>query len=210
MKNARGEVKRKTRSDKRKDVKPTISVGLRDCIYRLSYITNKPVKDIAETICIKGLESRKVAEYLSDYFRRDYHFLNTIYCGVLERESLQNKYQSGKNVRITIRFTQKAYDDICLLAHALDVTPSKATAILLHASISNSNLLNAIVKRYLHDHIDQNRMRELKQVLKYINKNSPYDEEISWFSLISMIVEELKDNSNNIKDIVHSWLDRYK
>ncbi|MDA6082696.1 hypothetical protein OSJ97_24410, partial [Escherichia coli] len=59
---------RKTRSDKKRDVKPTISIDLKNCIYRLSYITNTPVKDVIETICEKGLQSRKVMEYLSEYF----------------------------------------------------------------------------------------------------------------------------------------------
>ena len=69
--------KRKVRSDKKRDVKPTISSNLKHCIYRLSYITSTPVKDVAETLCEKGLRSRKVMDYLSTYFRRDLKFANT-------------------------------------------------------------------------------------------------------------------------------------
>lgn len=201
---------RKTRSDKKRDVKPTISSNLKDCIYRLSYITDTPVKDVSEIFCIKGLHSRKVIEYLSNYFRRDLRFLNTVYIGDPGRESLQRKYQSGKNERITIRFTQIIYEDIYSLSCALDVTPSKTTALLLDASIRNTNLLNAFVKNYLHNHFDNNRMKELKQVLKYINKNNPYNEEISWFTLLSMMFEEIKENTNNVKEVVHQWMERYK
>ena len=201
---------RKTRSDKKRDVKPTISSNLKDCIYRLSYITNTPVKDVAEILCVKGLQSRKVIEYLSEYFRREYKFLNTIYMGDPGRESLQGKYQSRKNERITIRFTQATYENIFSLANALDVTPSKATALLLDASIRNTNLLNAYVKRYLHDHIDDIRMKELKQVLKYINKNNPYNEEISWFTLLSMMIEEIKGSTNSVKGVIHMWMGKYK
>lgn len=202
--------KRKTRSDKKRDVKPTISINLKDCIYRLSYITNTPVKDVAEILCVKGLQSRKVMEYLSQYFRRDFQLLNTIYIGDFRRESLQRKYQSGKNERITIRFTQTSYEDIFSLSCALDVTPSKATALLLDASIRNTNLLNAFVKTYLHEHLDNNRMKELKQVLKYINKNNPYNEEISWFTLLAMMFEDIKESTNNVKEVIQNWMDQYK
>lgn len=201
--------KRKPRCDKKRDVKPTISINLKDCIYRLSYITNTPVKDVAEILCEKGLQSRKVIDYLSKFFRRDLQFLNTIYIGDLERVSLQRKYQSRKNERITTRFTEATYENISSLSRALDVTPSKATALLLDASIRNTNLLNAFVKCYLHKHVDEARMKELKQVLKYINKNNPYNEEISWFTLLSIIIEDIKDSTSNVKGIVHNWLDKY-
>ncbi|MCQ6267853.1 hypothetical protein M1K46_19685 [Fictibacillus sp. WQ 8-8] len=201
---------RKIRSDKKRDIKPTISSHLKDCVYRLSYITNTPVKDVAETICEKGLQSRNVLDYLSQFFRRDLQFLNTVYMGDWGRESLQKKVQSGKNERITIRFTPATYENIYSLSRALDVTPSKATALLLDAGIRNTHLLNAFVKCYLHQHIDESRMKELKQVLKYINKNNPYNEEISWFTLLAMIFEDIKEGANNVKDVVHNWMDKYK
>lgn len=201
---------RKTRSDKKRDIKPTISTNLKDCLYHLSYITNTPVKDVAETLCVKGLQSRKVIEYLSKYFRRDFSYLNTVYIGDWSRESLQRKYQSGKKERITIRFMQSSYEKIFSLSNALDVTPSKATALLLEASIRNTNLLNAYVKLYLHEHIDEARMKELKQVLKMVNKNNPYNEEISWFSLLAMIIEDVKGGTGNIKSIIHNWMSKHK
>ncbi|MEB9310261.1 hypothetical protein P4I99_33175 [Bacillus cereus] len=50
------EQERKVRKDKKVDIKPTISVDLKECIYRLSYITNKPVKDGG--LCSNGTKSR--------------------------------------------------------------------------------------------------------------------------------------------------------
>lgn len=201
---------RRIRSDKKRDVKPTISIDLKSCIYRLSYITSTPVKDVVETICEKGLQSRRVIEYLSQYFRRELQYMNTIYMGDLGRESLQRKYQSGKNERITTRFNQGTYENIKELSDALDVTPSKATALLLDASVRNTNLLNAFVKTYLHGTIDKMRMKELKQVLQYVNKNNPYNEDISWFTLLSMICEEAKDNTLNVKEAIQNWMDKFK
>lgn len=202
--------KRKVRSDKKRDVKPTISTDLKNCIYRLSYITNTPVKDVVEIICERGLNSRKIIEYLSNHFRRDFRFGNTIYMGDINRTSLQRKYQSGKTERITTRFSQVTFEKIKSLSDALDVTPSKATALLLDASVRNTNLLNSFVKSYLHNNIDKNRMKELKLVLKYINKNNPYNEEWSWFTLLSMIYEDAKDSAINVKEAINTWMNKYK
>ncbi|USK35922.1 hypothetical protein LIT25_11875 [Bacillus sp. F19] len=136
--------------------------------------------------------------------------MNTVYMGDLGRESLQRKYQSGKNERITTRLTQSAYEDVFSLSYALDVTPSKATALLLDASIRNTNLLNAFVKTYLHGHLDDTRMKELKQVLKYINKNNPYNEEISWFTLLSMIFDDIKEGTSNVKMVISHLMEKNK
>ncbi|HGE5798668.1 hypothetical protein [Bacillus thuringiensis] len=65
------EQERKVRKDKKVDIKPTISVDLKECIYRLSYITNKPVKDVALHICDYALHSKEIMEILSESFRRN-------------------------------------------------------------------------------------------------------------------------------------------
>ncbi|MEK5105033.1 hypothetical protein MKX83_24130 [Cytobacillus sp. FSL M8-0252] len=204
-----GQKKRKIRSDKKRDIKPTILKELKVCIEQLSYITNTPVKDIVSTICENGLKSRVVIEYLSPYFRRDYQFTNTFFLGDLDRESLQRKYQDGEKSRITTRVTQEVYEKIKQLSDALDVTPSKATALLLDASIRNTNILNAYVKAYLKENVDNGRIKELKLVLKYINKNNPYNESISWFTLLTIIFDEIKGSTENVKQTINNWLDKY-
>ncbi|MCY9311710.1 hypothetical protein MOF23_22520 [Bacillus inaquosorum] len=201
---------RKTRSDKKKDVKPTVSVNLKRCIERLSFITGIPIKDVVEIICEKGLRSKSVIDHLSEHFRRDFQYRNTLYLGDLEKESLQRKRQSGRTERITTRFTQLTYENICTLAYALDVTPTKATGILLDASVRNTNILNAFVKSYLHTQLDQNRMKELKQILKFINQNNPYQEEISWFALVSKIFDDIKASTHNVKIAINHWMDKQK
>lgn len=201
---------RKTRSDKKKDVKPTVSVNLKRCIERLSFITGIPIKDVVEIICEKGLRSKSVIDHLSEHFRRDFQYRNTLYLGDLEKESLQRKRQSGRTERITTRFTQLTYENICTLAYALDVTPTKATGILLDASVHNTNILNAFVKSYLHTQLDQNRMKELKQILKFINQNNPYQEEISWFALVSKIFDDIKTSTHNVKIAINHWMDNKK
>jgi len=200
--------KRKTRTDKKRDVKPTVSYELKDCLYRISYITRTPVKDVIVEICERGIQSRDVIEYLSQFFRRDYDFLSTVYLGDSEKDSLQNKWQQGKNERVTTRFTQEFYSQIAKLSYALDVTPSKATALLLDASIINAELLDTYIKDYLNEHLDPLRMKELNYVLSYVKKQNPYNQETSWYSLLSMIYDEIKDNTVHVKETVNKWMEK--
>lgn len=201
---------RKIRSDKKIDCKPTISLQLKDCIARLSYVTNTPVKDVAESACEAGIHSKKVIDYLSNYFRRDFQLGNTYYIGDLERISLQREKVKGLKDRITIRFSQSTYERINALAFALDCTPTKSTALLLEASIRNTEFINQFTKNYLKNHLDEGRMRELKKVLKFINQNNPYSEKISWATLLSYLFDELKMGTSSLTNALNNWIDKIK
>ena len=201
---------RKVRSDKKREVQPTISIQLKDAIYRLSYITNTPVKDVAERICSDGIISRKVLNGLSQHFRRSVRLENTMYIGDLGRPSLQRKSPAGQTERIGIRFRQHTFENISVLAYALDCTPSRATALLLDASIHNSDFINQYFQEHLTRQLDDHRMSELKKVLKYINANNPYEETISWGLLLSYIYEEIKDGAITVSESITTFINKWK
>lgn len=202
--------RRKVRSDKKREVQPTIPIELKDTIYRLSYITNSPVKDVAERICVDGIISRKVLDGLSQHFRRSIRFENTQYLGYPSRPSLQRKSPAGLNERIGIRFKQHTYENISSLAFALDCTPSRATALLLEASIHNSEFINEYFQERLQDQLDERRMAELKKVLEYINANNPYDEKISWGLLLSYLYEEMKEGASTVSESITTFVSKWK
>lgn len=204
------EKKRKVRKDKKRDVKPTINYKLHDCIHRLHYITNKPIKEVGEEICIAGLRSKKVIEYLSEKFRRSYKMNQTVYIGDIQRSSNRSRKKEEATRRISLRFIQPIKDEIDDLAYALDVTPSSATAMLLEAAVRNSDIVNEYLKSYVEETLDEGRMRELKEVLKFINKNNPYDEEVTLTMIISYLFDEFMDNTRNITKVIGNWLDKYK
>lgn len=204
------EKKRKVRSDKKHDIKPTINKKLHDCIHRLNYITYIPIKDIGVEICEKGLGSRNVIELLSKRFRRNYQMEQTLFIGDPNIPKRRRNKEEGGSERITLRFSQTTADQIAELAFALDVTPSSATAILLDAAVRNTNIVNEILKKYVEETLDENRLKELNKVLEFINKNNPYDEEITLSALLSYLFEELMDNTRNIKKVIGDWLERYK
>lgn len=205
-----GERTRKVRSDKKKEVKPTISVQLKDTIYRISYITNTPVKDIAESLCIHGISSKKVMDVLSWNLRRSIRLDNTMYMGDLSRPALQRMGPAGECERISVRFKQCDYENLSTLAFGLSVTPSRATALLLDASIRDRDFINSYFEGYLNKQLDDRRMAELKVVLKYLNENNPYEEEISWGMLLSYIMEEIRDGASTVADSISAYIKKWK
>ncbi|MDA1977089.1 hypothetical protein PDL67_11085 [Bacillus cereus] len=199
---------RKIRSDKRKDVKPTVELSLYDCVSRISYITNTPMKDVGEIFCTHGLYSKKVIDYLSKKFRRGYKFKDTIYMGNRELMSERVRKHSKSTTRITMRFRQETYDHLADLAYALDTTVSTATAILLDAAVRNTDIVNEYVTRFVEETLDDNRKDQLKKVLTYIRKENPYEtNEITLAQLISYILDGFKGHSKHIKQTIESWLD---
>lgn len=200
---------RKVRTDKKRKVSPTIHIRLKEAIYRLSYISDTPVKDIGEAICDSGLLSKEVIESLSKHFRRSVRLMNTMYMGDLAKPPLQKRSTPGTTDRITIRFPQHTYENITALAYALDVTPSKATALLLEASIHNPAFLNDFFKDYLQVHLGDNRLKELNKIIKYINDHNPYEGEISYASLLSTLQEE-KDGAGTLSETFIEFISHWK
>lgn len=205
-----GERERKVRSDKKRDVKPTVSIQLKDTIFRMSYITNTPVKDVGEAICLHGISSKRVMDRLSENFRRSIRLGNTMYMGSLDRPPLNRKGPAGKCERVSLRIKQADFEEISTLAFALDVTPSRATALLLDASIRDGDFINSYFEEYLKRQLDERRMTELKAVLKYLNKNNPYEEEISWSVLLTYILDELKESASSMTESISLYIKSWK
>lgn len=156
------------------------------------------------------MTSTEVIDALAKHFRRDLVAGSTCYVGNLERTSLQREKIKNPSHRITIRFKQETYEKITALAYALDVTPSKATALLLDTSLKNSHVINKYIKQQLQTTLDNTRLKELKKIIKFINKNNPYDEEFSWAELMLYLFDEIKDSTTSMKKTLTNWIDKHK
>ncbi|UNT55361.1 hypothetical protein [Lysinibacillus capsici] len=201
---------RKVRTDKKRDVKPTIPIELKDTIYRISYVVDTPVKDIVETICKFGLDSRKVITVLSVNFKRNVRFHNTLFMGDLEKPSVQRLKPGTRTERISTRLKQPDYENLVTLAFALDVTPSRAAALLIDASIRHSDFVNSYFQQHLSETLNYNRMIELRKIINFINNNNPYDETVSWLALISYIYAEIKDSAVSFNETLNDFIDKWK
>lgn len=201
---------RKVRTDKKRDVKPTIPIELKDTIYRISYVVETPVKDIVETICQFGLDSRKVITVLSENFKRNVRFHNTLFMGDLDKPSVQRLMPGTRTERISTRLKQRDYENLVTLAFALDVTPSRAAALLIDASIRHSDFVNSYFQQHLSETLNYNQMIELRKIINFINNNNPYDETVSWLALISYIYAEIKDSAVTFNETLNDFIDKWK
>lgn len=200
------EVSRKVRSDKKRDVQPTVTKELKDCIYRLSYITDVPVKDVAEQICIAGFCNQGVLSYLARNFRRDVRIDHVLYMGDIGRVSVNRRNLFGRSERISIRFKSNMYENLSILSYALDCSVARATSLLLDATVRDVDFINEFVRRYISEHMDEKRMNELKNVLKYINGRNPHEEEISWTVFLSYLMKEVKVSAEKVQDTVAEFV----
>ena len=178
---------RKVRSDKKRDIKPTISLELKDSIYRLAFITRTPVKDVCELLVKNVLfENEDIIKDLSRNFRRDIRINNTLYVGHLKNERIA-KIEDGETERISFRLTNEDYEIIYALSYALDCSVSRVASILFYESITDAVFIERYVESYL-DSLDKSRKKELKQLLKYIRKE--IGESYSLADLLSYLVDE--------------------
>src|SRR5699024_3276034 len=158
---------RKVRSDKKREIRPTIPVELYECIARLSYIIDMPIKDVGMLICKKGLYTTTVVECLSNHFRRDYWADNNVmYTGNVECSRYVFPKEISKR-RITMKFYQSDHDKVARLAYSLDLTVSSATTLLLETSIKHTGVIDALVSRQARKKLDSKRMKQLREVVKF-------------------------------------------
>lgn len=206
---SKGVGERKTRSDKKRDIKPFIPTQLYECIDRTSYVTSTPIKDVGTMVCKKGLYSTGVIELLSNNFRRDYWSNNnTMYIGDINR--LPFKTQKGiDKKRITMRFTQSDHDKLARLAFSLDTTISSATGLLLEKAFINTDVINAIITSQVKSELDSKHMKQLREIAKFINENNPYQEKATIGEIISFIMEEMKGATFSMSESVKRWIEKH-
>ena len=159
-----GTTERKPRNDKKVDVKPTMSLELKELLYHFAYLSNEPVKDVAERLCIVGAMSEEIILSIRHWFRRDYHRSNTITVGYLERPRLKI-IMKGETGKVTIKFPRYDYDILCRLAHALDITPTSTCTLLIKMTLTNRDFMESYVERYLKD-LDKKKLLEIHHKLK--------------------------------------------
>lgn len=152
---------RKTRSDKKIDVRPTISISLKNHLYTFSNLCDLPVKEVIELIIERSSESKEIIEYLSKWFRRNYIFKNTLVLGDESRPRLKIIYKE-ETKKVTTRLKRNNYDRLCDLAFALDITPTTAVGVLIKVSLNNEDFMLSFIKTL-------GKTEQLRKLEKYIN-----------------------------------------
>ncbi|MBT2668649.1 hypothetical protein J7J00_24780 [Bacillus sp. ISL-4] len=205
MKEGSQTAKRKVRCDKKRDIKPTISESLNEICHDLSYVLNRPVKDVGEMFIISAINNRECIESLAMYFKRDYRHDNTIFRGDLEAEVIQKRNIIQKK-RLHLRFKACEHDRISTLAFSMDCSVSLATTMLLTSGIRNTEIFNEVVDSELVRLLDPERLKRLRTIQKYINKLNG-DTNISIFQIVAYVAHEVVDTTKTMHEKVNDWID---
>ena len=149
---------RKTRSDKKRDIKPTISIEVKDHIYRLSYIMTIPVKDVCVMMIEHAIQDETIINRISKNFQRGIWFNETLFHGSSYNPPV-TKFEYGQTDRIHFRTKKELHDKISALSYSLDCSLSRVCAILLYESLIDRNFINNCVADCA---LDASRTRELR------------------------------------------------
>lgn len=195
------EPKRQVRSDKKREVKPTLSIKLKKEVERLGFILDVPIKDLGVYLFDEGVHNKDVIEKLSVYFVYDacLHVENTLFYGHDEHE-IPTLFEDEPTDRISIRFPQRQYGDVQLLAELMDVTPSRAVAVLLDSAIRHVDIIEKLLesngkRMELNDEVE----RQLRKFVKFVNKDNPYKPK--WNKVFMELLKGANDGMENLKAI---------
>lgn len=195
---------RKIRSDKKREVQPTLPIEVFSCIHRLHKITGLPIKTIGEEVCLRGLTDKRILSMLSVHFRRDIQLDSTVYIGHADLPPVARRFK-GLTKRISVRFYSQTYDNINALSYASDCTVARVCALLINTCLSDADFVNDYVEEYLMQNIDANQMKELRKLMKVLNSTNE-DEVISWGRLLSFVMDDAVAGMGKVKESVNEFL----
>ncbi|PEB42254.1 hypothetical protein [Bacillus pseudomycoides] len=203
------EKRRKVRSDKKREIKPSVPLNLYECVSQISYVLEKPMKQVAEELCKEGLCSEKVIDKLSIYFTRDYWKDQYTLIRGFSGNQRYNIYDGVDKRRVSIRFEQSTYNRLSALSFALDLTPSSGTALLLKTAISDPSVMEMYFMKYLSDELDSRRMQQLKYILNYIGEENDLDVEFDINTFIAYMIDQTKRKTVKLKQAITKFLDEW-
>ena len=184
-----GDVKRirvhtRTRIDKKKQIKATIPIDLKDALFRIRHVTRTPVKDVCEYLVHELLFDHKTYVTLNEYMHHTIRLDDSTYRGHSTNPQI-SKHVGDRTDRVTINFKRDDYDAIYNLSYALAISPSRTVGLLLGMAMADLNIVNGYVKEYLKDNLNDGELKELKLLLRYVNNSNP--DHLSWMALLTTI-----------------------
>ncbi|MGG0656426.1 hypothetical protein [Rummeliibacillus pycnus] len=198
---------RATRIDKKRDVKPTVHTDFKNAVYRLADISDISVMDLIEEMTIHALRSKRILEDLSPHFVRSVRFKNILYPGHGNAEHVGHSSTGVNYVRMKTRLTADTFEDLNDIAIALDIRPARACAVLIHESFHSQYFMDNFIKRHLQANITDRQLLELKKIMEYIERDVNYN--VSWATLLSYIVQEVKEPAKSLKEKVNTFVIRH-
>lgn len=202
--------RRAPRIDKKIDVKATVHIEFKKQIYKMAEISDVSVMNFVDIMLKHALGSKRILSELSPRFIRSVRFKNILYPGHRKAEHIGDSQTGVNYARIKTRLTVDTFENMKLIADGLDVKPARACAILIHEAFHSQYFIDGYVKKYLGQNISDYQLIKLKEIMEYINRDINYN--LNWGTLLSYIVNEVKEPAKNITQkvtvVINNWKDK--
>lgn len=159
---------RKVRSDKKRDVKPTLSLFVKEDLYYYAYLTNQPVKDAALFLIANALRNEGILLELQPVMISDFIIENRIIKGNHTGQPTKIRYK-GETGKATVKFPQPVFEELRNLAFAIGITPTATAAVLIRKGLYNYEFMEEQIRHYAR-RLDPKRFNEFVKFMKDIAK----------------------------------------
>lgn len=200
---------RQKRSDKKQDCKPFISLSFYENLANVSRLTERPIKDVGESILLQGLNNLTILEHFEDHFVFDYWHGETVFLGTGQPKGKQRLIRTSEMRRLNLRFSQQVYLRLKQFAYALDRSIANATSQLLEVTFFSSNAVHHYIETHIVHQLDWENRARLKEVLSYVNSHNPrINDAITYYGLFEWI-DQVKRGAGDLKGNIQHFLDKY-
>lgn len=182
----------------KREVKPFVDTGVKDTIYKLSFITGYSVKSICEDLCNHSF-TLGIGNELSKYFKRGLNIDGTVFQG--NRNAIKFQPTSTNIERISMTLSNSAYEYAYHLSYAMGCSVAKIVAYAVEKSMKDFDFLNRYIEQFLSKHVDKERKDMLLKIVKIVNRGNT-EEEYSIASLLLYVADEYKRFDEGVEGVL--------
>lgn len=125
---------RKVRSDKKRDVKPTVSTYIRNNICTLANIVGLSTGDAGLILISRGMHNDDVMRTFQPLMISNFNMDNRIYVGNRECGPVKINYR-GSVAKVSIKFPSDIFEELRCLAFSIGLPPTTTAALMLRKAM---------------------------------------------------------------------------
>lgn len=172
----------------KREVKPFIDTGIKDTIYKLSFVTGYSVKSICEDLCNHSVK-KGLGQELSPYFKRGIQIDGAIYKGNKKSEKFEVVSQNIE--RVSMKVNNTVFEYVYNLSYAMGCSVAKVVAYAVEKAMNDFVFLDRYIKQFLSKKVEKERKDMMLKIVKTVNKDHS-EENLTIASLLLYIADEYK------------------
>lgn len=168
---------RKVRSDKKRDVKPTVSTYIRNNICTLANIVGLSTGDAGLILINRGFHNDDVMRLFQPLMISNFDINNRIYVGNRENGPVKINYR-GSVAKVSIKFPAEIYEELRRLAFSIGLTPTTTAALMLRKGMFCEPFMDEQKRMYLSYCKSEDQKLELVRFIAGLENSIPKKKEV--------------------------------